>query len=173
MAAEKKEQLPGEMETQRRKPKIITAGDSTLKGIKGWLMSRRKAVKSHLFPGADTTDMESYFIPLLSKKPDRLVLQRCKNERDLAKNSMKEVAERVVSLASMVAKNGVNCSMSEVFTRGDELWGRIRDVNRLLGQTLPENIKVVCNLKRLVLCRPRHTFSTRHNLNYNCLITKS
>ena len=163
MAAEKKEQLPGEMETQRRKPKVIIAGESTLKGIKGWLM----------FPGAETTDMESYFIPLLSKKPDRLVLQRCKNERDLAKNSMKEVAERVVSLASMVVKNGVNCSVSEVFTRGDELWGRIRDVNRLLGQTLPENIKVVRNLKRLVLCRPRHTFSTRHNFNYNCLITKS
>ena len=36
-----------------------------------------------------------------------------------------------------------------------------------------ELIKVVRNLKMLVVGRLRHTFSTRHNLIYNCLITKS
>ena len=33
-------------------------------------------------------------------------------------------------------------------------------------------IKVVRNCKMLAVGRLRHTFSTHHNLNYNCLITK-
>ena len=36
-----------------------------------------------------------------------------------------------------------------------------------------ENIKVIRNLKMLVVGHLRHTFLTRHNLIYNCLITKS
>ena len=35
------------------------------------------------------------------------------------------------------------------------------------------HFKVVCNLKMLVVGRLRQTFSTCHNLFYNCLITKS
>ena len=34
-------------------------------------------------------------------------------------------------------------------------------------------LQVVRNLEMLFVGRLRHTFSTRHNLNYHCLITKS
>ena len=43
---------------------IIIAGDSLLKNINGWLMSRSKRVKVHSFPGATVCDMEDYLKPL-------------------------------------------------------------------------------------------------------------
>ena len=45
-----------EAKPKPKKPTVILAGDSILKNIKGWLISRTKAVKSYSFSGADTDD---------------------------------------------------------------------------------------------------------------------
>ena len=65
---------------KKHKPKVIIAGDSIVKDMKGWMMSRNKLVKVHSFSGANTTDMESFLVPLLNKKLDHLILHAGTNE---------------------------------------------------------------------------------------------
>ena len=61
-------------EKNKRKPKIFLVGDSMVRDIKGWLLSRNKTVKVHTFPGSTTEDIESFLIPLLKRKPDQILL---------------------------------------------------------------------------------------------------
>ena len=61
---------PKSTPSSERKKRIIIAGDSIVKDIKGWLMSRQKSVKVHSFSGADTADMEHFLQPLINTKPD-------------------------------------------------------------------------------------------------------
>ena len=56
------------------KPTIVIAGNSIIKDIKGWLMSRNQRVKISSFPGASTEDMKDFLTPLLRKKPDELII---------------------------------------------------------------------------------------------------
>ena len=49
---------------KKPRPGIIVAGDSMIKNVKGWLMSRKKQVRTYSFPGATTEDME-FFLKLL------------------------------------------------------------------------------------------------------------
>ena len=65
---------------KKHKPKVIIAGDSIVKDMKGFMMSRSKLVKVHSFSGANTTDMESFLVPLLNKKARSLNLA-CRNKR--------------------------------------------------------------------------------------------
>ena len=53
--------------SSNNKPTIVTDGDSIIKDIKGWLMSRNKRVKISSFRGANTEDMKDFLTPLLRK----------------------------------------------------------------------------------------------------------
>ena len=53
----------------------MIAGDSIVKGQKGWLMSREQMVKVHSFSGAKTDDMDFFLKPLLNREPDHLILR--------------------------------------------------------------------------------------------------
>ena len=127
--------------SHRKKPKVIIAGDSMLKDAKGWMMARNKIVKVHAFSRADTTDMESYLVPLINKKPDHLILHVGTN--NLAVNNAKDVADKIINLAAVVRQKGIKCSVSEIITRNDKLWGKVKDVNRILHESLPEHIKLI------------------------------
>ena len=59
--------------SSNNKPTIVIAGDSIIKDIKGWLMSRNKRVKISSFSGANTEDMKDFLTPLLRKRPDELI----------------------------------------------------------------------------------------------------
>ena len=61
-------------EERKKKPLVIVAGDSLLRDIKGWLMSRSKQVRINSFPGATTSDMFDFLKPLLKKDPDHVIL---------------------------------------------------------------------------------------------------
>ena len=65
---------PKSTPSSERKKRIIIAGDSIVKDIKGWLMSRQKSEKMYSFSGADTADMEHFLQPLINKKPDQIIL---------------------------------------------------------------------------------------------------
>ena len=114
---------------KKHKPKVIIAGDSIVKDMKGGMMSRNKLVKVHSFSGPNTTDMESFLVPLLNKKPDHLILHAGTN--DLAYLIANQVAERIVKLTGMVTPRGVNCSVSELMVRDDDLWAKVKEVNNL------------------------------------------
>ena len=53
-----------------KKPSIFIAGDSMVKNIKGWLLSRRKHVRTYTFPAATTEEMEIFLKPLIARKPE-------------------------------------------------------------------------------------------------------
>ena len=61
--------------TDQRKLPVTILGDSMVKNIKGWKMSRStcKDVVKH-FSGAKTKDMKSYVIPTIEQKPDNIIL---------------------------------------------------------------------------------------------------
>ena len=57
-----------------RKPRIFIAGDSMVRELKGWLMSRNKFVKVYSFSSATADDIESFLVPLLNKNPNHIML---------------------------------------------------------------------------------------------------
>ena len=59
---------------KKPRPSIIVAGDSMIKNKKGWLMSRKKQVRTYSIPGATTSDMEFFLKQLIARKPEEIVL---------------------------------------------------------------------------------------------------
>ena len=64
----------GHSSTSKTKSSIFIAGDSVVKDVRGWLLSRHKCVKVYSFSGADTTDMNDFIKPLLKRRPDGVIL---------------------------------------------------------------------------------------------------
>ena len=87
--------------------------------------------------------MESYLVPLISKKPDHLILHVGAN--NLAVNNAKDVADKITNLTAVVSQKGIKCSVSEIIARDDELCGKVKDGNRILCEFLPEHIKLIFN----------------------------
>ena len=59
---------------------IIVAGDSIVKALKGWLMSRRANVNLFYFSGSTFTDMEHFIKPLINKQPRQIILHMGTND---------------------------------------------------------------------------------------------
>ena len=81
----------------RKNPTIIVVRDSMIKNIKDWLMSRKKQVKFSLFPGATTEEMNFFLKPLISRKPDQIILHTGTN--DLSQGSVEQVSCNIIKLA--------------------------------------------------------------------------
>ena len=64
----------------KKKPLVIVAGDSLLRDIKGWLMSRNRQVEISSLSGANTSDMFDFLKPLLKKDPDHVILNISTND---------------------------------------------------------------------------------------------
>ena len=60
---------------REERPLIIVAGDSIVKGVKGWLMSRRANVKVFAFFGSTITDMEHFIKPFINKQQRQIILR--------------------------------------------------------------------------------------------------
>ena len=103
--------------------------------------------------------MESFLVPLLNKKPDHLILHAGTN--DLAYSNANQVAERIVKLTGMVTSRGVNCSVSELTVRDDDLWVKVKEVNNLVGKKLPQNVKIISYSN----ITPNHLNRSRLHLN--------
>ena len=56
------------------KPTIVIAGDSIVKDVTGWLMSRDKRVKVNSFSGANIQDIEDFLTQIIRRKPDEIIL---------------------------------------------------------------------------------------------------
>ena len=68
------EQVASDNKAKESKPLILIAGDSIIKDINGWMLSRTSRVKAHSFSGADTSDMHNFLKPLIKKKPSRIIV---------------------------------------------------------------------------------------------------
>ena len=94
---------------KRRRPLIIVAGGSIVKGLKGWLMSRRANVKVFFFSGSTITDIEHFIKPLINKQPIQIILHNGTN--DSLRSSPLEVtaAIKATNRDYYVTWNSVRC----------------------------------------------------------------
>ena len=120
---------------QLRSGTTVVAGDSILKGLKGWLMARDGSIKVHSFAGATTQDMQDYIKPLLSRKPSRIVLHTGTNDL-LNELDAEQIADKIFELGRKIVNSGTSCTISTLVERQDELNSMVRDVNKFLIQNL-------------------------------------
>ena len=104
------------------------------------MMPRNKSVKVSCFPGATTQDMVSYLKPLINRKPDHLLIHIGAN--NLSTDLPQEIAENIAALAKLVTE-GIDCSVFEILRRDDYLSLVGQEVNRILRNILPDNVKLV------------------------------
>ena len=93
--------------TEKNKPKIFLVRD-----IIGWLLPCNKTVKVHVFPGSTTEYMESFFIPLLKRKPAQILLHAGTN--DLKSHSPQQPADKILDLTKLVNSYVIRRSISEI-----------------------------------------------------------
>ena len=109
------------------KSRIILAGDSMIKNIKGWSLKKRmnqnEDVFVHSFPGATVTDMHSYCKPLIDKKPNTIVLH-CGTNNLRSNKSDIEISTKIITLAKSIASNNIRVIVSGLIMRGDNLEDR-------------------------------------------------
>ena len=58
---------------------------------------------------------------------------------------MKLIAENIVALTKLITDRGIECSVSEILKRNDYLSLFGEEVNRILRNILPDNVKLICN----------------------------
>ena len=130
-------EIPRMEKEDKPKPTVaLLPGDSILKNIKGWLMSRTKAVKSYSFSRADADDMKYHQQPIIKRNPHHIVLHCGTN--DLAWRTPEEIATNITGLVKEIKGNNIECSVSAVLKRSDELSHKVIKVNKLLKTALVE-----------------------------------
>ena len=133
--------ITAEPKPSGNKPLIIIAGDSLLKNINGWLMSRSKRVKVHCFPGAALSDMEDYLKPLIKQRPARIILHCGTN--DLSTSQPAQVAEDIRNSVNYVKAEGIDCTVSESVMRNDGLYNKVIEVNEKLRDILGKDTQII------------------------------
>ena len=138
---EKNEQVDNK--GQQRKSTVIIAGDSIVKNLNGWMISRAKRVKVHSFSGATTTEMKHFIKPLVQRKPSEIILHVGTNDVDI--HSTEEVADNIIKLTDDIKKEGIRCTVSSLVVRADSelLKSAVIDVNNVLRDSLPQDVNFV------------------------------
>ena len=78
---------------------VFIAGDSIIQHVQGWdLSTNDKDVAVKSFSGARIADMDDYLRPLLSKKPDEIILHVGTN--NIRDESSRSVDEGIVNLGN-------------------------------------------------------------------------
>ena len=95
-----------------KKPSIIVAGGSMVKGLNGWMMSRKNNVKVHSFSAAKTEDMTDFLKPLLKKRPAHLIINAGTN--GLAYHEPEEIVKNIVALTKPAEPEGIKCAVPNV-----------------------------------------------------------
>ena len=126
----------------KEKPLVIVAGDSLLQDIKGWLMSRSKQVKINSFRGATTSDMFDFLKPLLKKDPDHVILNIGTNDLQDTGLTPRDIVHDIVRLAKYITGQGINCSISGIIFRDDDLWMKGQVVNKILSTTRSISVRI-------------------------------
>ena len=126
---------------QQQKSTVIIAGDSIVKNLNGWKMSRAKRAKVHLFSGATTADMKHFIKPLVQRKPTEIHILA--NDVDI--HNVEEVADNIIKLTDDIKKKGIRCTVSSLVVRADSelLKSAVIDVNNVLRDSLPQDVNFV------------------------------
>ena len=125
------------------KQTTFIAGDSLLKNLQGWKLSRGHSVKVHTFPGCTTSDMFDYVKPLLRKQPSEIYLHVGTNSISQPHQTARSTAEEIVDLASYIEKESPSTELiiSGLVTRTDVegLPAKITEANKILQRFCLQN----------------------------------
>ena len=149
---------------KRKLPDIVILGDSVVKDIKGWKMSRstHKVVVKH-FSGAKTNDMKSYVIPTVEQKPDSITLHTGTNDLKTI-DAPEEITMGIPNLA-MTCKTGTNSVfISGIVPRSDKLNEKASKVNNLLRHEC--NVRNICFTDNKHISPRFHCSRSGLHLNY-------
>ena len=91
-----------------KKPVVVIAGDSLIKNVQGWRVSKGMKVKTVVkaFPGASVEDMLDYVKPTIKYHPEEIILRVGTN--DLKPSDSRKVAERIVDLRNFIEAESSN-----------------------------------------------------------------
>ena len=84
----------------RKKGTVLIVGDSVVSGLRESKMSFRRNIKVRFFPGARIQDMYYYLVPLLRKRPDKIILHVGTNDAPHMKTD--EMLEELGKLKSLI-----------------------------------------------------------------------
>ncbi len=153
---EHNDDVPRANNTNSTRSNVIIAGDSLVKHLKGFKMSKTGArVSVSTFSGCKTSDMADHIKPVLRKKPHKLILH-------VGTNSLKDhetptsCAQEIMELAESIKSNAPNTELlvSGLITRTDDE-NSTRNVSRVNSE-----------LKRLCT-RSKLTFIDHSNISSN------
>lgn len=99
------------------KKTICIAGDSIIKNINPWKLSRKHSVKVHSHPGATTEDMVDFIKPDVRKSPDVIVLHVGTNDISNKINTKKKLKTLIKTIRDLEYKKKIEIAISSVITR--------------------------------------------------------
>ena len=147
----------------RAKETFIIAGDSMIRGQKGWMMSRSKNVNCKAFSGATCDDMEHYLNPILSRKSGHIILHVGTN--GLRDSSPTEVVDKIKKLTDKITGSGINCFITSLIfcNDSDQLNQKVQSVNTLLSKLVSDKVHLIThdNITNSHLNRGELHLSTR------------
>ena len=85
--------------------------------------------------------MMDFLKPILRKKPTRIILHCGTN--DLGRHTTEETVNNIKNLLNTIKSHGIQCSVSEIITRGGQLEKNVTEVNNKLKNILGENIEII------------------------------
>ena len=116
--------------------KIYILGDSMIKNLKGWEMSKKlKNVNVYVrhFAGAKVRCMKDHIKPTLREKPDHIALDVGTN--DLVSDRPPDlIAKSIVDVASSMKNKNHDVTVSNIITRADHLKEKANEVNDYLSK---------------------------------------
>ena len=111
-------------------------GDSMIKNLKGWEMSKKlKNVNVYVrhFAGAKVRCMKDHIKPTLREKPDHIALDVGTN--DLVSDRPPDlIAKSIVDVASSMKNKNHDVTVSNIITRADHLKEKANEVNDYLSK---------------------------------------
>ena len=119
-----------------KKHVLVIAGDSLIKNVQGWRVSKATKVKTVVkaFPGASVEDMFDYTNPTVKHRPEEIILHVGTN--DLKNSDSRKVAERIVDLGNFIEAESSNTkvTISNLLPRTDDpaLNSKANQVNKIL-----------------------------------------
>ena len=124
-------QLSQPSRSKSNKARIFVAGDSIVRDLKGWLLSREKYVKVYSFSEADTEDMSDFIKPLINKKPNEIIIH-CGTNDLCGIKIPEEIVDNILKLRLVIVSYGIRCTVSNIVKREDGYQDKAAEVNRLL-----------------------------------------
>ena len=129
-------QLSQPSRSKSNKARIFVAGDSIVRDVKGWLLSREKYVKVYSFSGADTEDMSDFIKPLINKKPNEIIIH-CGTNDLCSTKTPEEIVYNILKLRLVIVSYGIRCTVSNIVKCEDGYQDKATEVNRLLFEEIP------------------------------------